>query len=177
VKRTCLAVVMSFAVLLAGGEATAQDLPYKIYGGTKFRGNDLYQVRASTTRDCAAQCLAVAQCGAFTFHMPSETCSLKTGPSDFDPTFTSESGIVERRGVVPGGSGMPGAGAYPGYSPPVVVMPQGRPTSCSAAGNDVCSGCSVSCPAGQQASCTDGEVHRTEGFSPVCWTRSKCECR
>jgi hypothetical protein len=52
------------------------------------------------------------------------------------------------------------------------------PSHCSAAADsdNVCAGCSVSCPSGQQASCTEGEVHKTDGFSPVCWTKSKCEC-
>jgi hypothetical protein len=76
-----LAVVAAAAVLLASGTGAAQDLPFKIYGGTKFRGNDLYQVHASTTRDCTVQCLAVAQCGTFTFHMPGGTCPLKSAPS------------------------------------------------------------------------------------------------
>jgi hypothetical protein len=165
----------TFVLWLVCAAATAQNLPYKIFGGTEFPGNDLYKVGASTTRDCAAHCLADAQCGAFTFHMPSGTCYLKSGPSRYDGTLTSESGIVERRGVAQPGTPM--TGTYPVAPPPILVMPQGRPTSCTANGNDVCSGCSVTCPAGQQASCSDGEVHRTEGFSPVCWTRAKCECR
>lgn len=47
----------------------------------------------------------------------------------------------------------------------------GRATRCSARGNAVCAGCSVSCSPGQQASCREGEVHDT-----TCWTASKCEC-
>ena len=52
------------------------------------------------------------------------------------------------------------------------------PAHCSAAADsdNVCAGCSVTCASGQQASCTEGEVHKTDGFSPVCWTKSKCEC-
>jgi hypothetical protein len=159
-------------VLLACGAATAQGPTYKIFGGTNFEGNDLSQVPASTTRECAAICVAVAQCNAFTFNIPRNTCYLKSAPSRFDPTLFAESGVVEGRGT-----GMPPTGSSPASPPALIVVPQGRPTSCSAAGNDVCSGCSISCPAGQQASCAEGEVHRTEGFSPVCWTRAKCECR
>lgn len=72
----------------------------------------------------------------------------------------------------------PGAGPGPGYAgqyPPPGAYPV-QPASCHARGNDVCAGCSVSCAAGKQASCTEGEVHQTSGFSPVCWTQSKCEC-
>ena len=176
-KPACKVLPVAIVLALTCAGAGAQDLPYKIFGGTEFPGNDLYQVHASATRDCAAQCLADARCGAFTFHMPSGTCYLKSAASRHDGTLTSESGIVERRGVALPGANAPMAPPYPASPPPIVVMPQGRPTSCAAAGNDVCSGCSITCPAGQQASCTDGEVHRTEGFSPVCWTRAKCECR
>lgn len=53
------------------------------------------------------------------------------------------------------------------------------PSQCSAPADadNVCAGCSVSCPTGKQASCTQGDVHKTEGFSATCWTQSKCECR
>ena len=170
--KLCLRVLAALLLLGTCVAAAAQNPTYKIFGGTNFEGNDLYKVPATTTRECAAQCLAVAQCNAFTFNMPGNTCFLKSAPSRFDPTFFAESGIIEGRAT-----GMAPTGSYPTSPPAVIMVPHGRPTSCSAAGNDVCSGCSISCPAGQQASCTDGEVHRTEGFSPVCWTRAKCECR
>jgi hypothetical protein len=76
------------------------------------------------------------------------------------------------------GCGMP-AGPAPGSGPaynPYYAQPMSRPSQCSAAGNATCSGCSISCPAGKQASCREGEVHQAEGFSPYCWTKSKCEC-
>jgi hypothetical protein len=65
----------------------------------------------------------------------------------------------------------PGAPPMAGYNPYM-----GHPSQCSAAGNPTCSGCSISCPAGKQASCREGEVHQASGFSPYCWTQSKCEC-
>jgi len=64
------------------------------------------------------------------------------------------------------------SGAYNPYFAPAM----GAPSHCSAAGNPTCSGCSISCPAGKQASCREGEVHAPEGFTPYCWTQSKCEC-
>jgi len=69
-----------------------------------------------------------------------------------------------------------GTGAAPAAAWPAVVAV--APSRCSAAADadNVCAGCSVSCPSGQQAACTEGEVHKTDGFSPVCWTKSKCEC-
>lgn len=72
-----------------------------------------------------------------------------------------------------------GTAAAPG-APAVAIWPGAtvNPSSCSAPSDsdNVCAGCSVSCPAGKQASCKEGEVHKTDGFSPVCWTKSACEC-
>lgn len=51
-------------------------------------------------------------------------------------------------------------------------FPSGRETSCSVPSNEVCAGCQVTCPAGKQASCMEGEIHA----DTVCWTNSKCEC-
>ncbi len=93
-------------------------------------------------------------------------------------------GIMTAPGVLVQGSGAAAAPPVyvqqapppPTYSPPATII-LGRPSSCSAKGNPTCSGCSVSCPAGKQAVCTEGEVHKTSGFEPVCWTRAKCECQ
>ena len=77
------------------------------------------------------------------------------------------------------GDSMKNAAAAPA-APAIAVWPGAalNPSSCSAASDseNVCAGCSVSCPAGKQASCKEGEVHKTDGFSPVCWTKSSCEC-
>src|ERR1700722_2199750 len=68
-------------------------------------------------------------------------------------------------------SPQPYSGAGDGRgSPAGQGQPPGQRTSCSASFNSTCSGCSVSCPVGKQASCTEGEVRQTDGSSPVCWT-------
>lgn len=66
-----------------------------------------------------------------------------------------------------------GSGARP-QQPPSFV-PQGQPTTCSAPATKGCRSCSVSCPAGKQASCSAGQD--TSGTNPMCWTEPKCECR
>ena len=57
---------------------------------------------------------------------------------------------------------------------PAIVFPVGPGPSCSAEPTQACSGCSVACPAGQQAHCTGGQD--TTG-TPMCWTQAVCECR
>lgn len=54
----------------------------------------------------------------------------------------------------------------------------GRGGSCSAPPNHQCRGCSVSCPAGQVATCTQGDRGIfTEAESGICQTEAKCECQ
>lgn len=58
------------------------------------------------------------------------------------------------------------------------AMAGGRGTSCSAPQNYQCAGCSVSCPAGLQASCKQGERGIfTSDSDSICPTRARCECR
>jgi hypothetical protein len=61
-----------------------------------------------------------------------------------------------------------------GYGPAA----NGGGSSCSAAPNYQCKGCSVSCPAGQAAHCTQGDRGIfTEPQSAICQTDAKCECK
>lgn len=54
----------------------------------------------------------------------------------------------------------------------------GRGGSCSAPPNYQCRGCSVSCPPGQAARCTQGDRGIfTESQSAICQTEAKCECQ
>lgn len=57
----------------------------------------------------------------------------------------------------------------------VPVQPAG--SSCSAQGNQACAGCAVSCPADQQAFCTEGEVRPARDGSVMCVASSHCACR
>lgn len=58
------------------------------------------------------------------------------------------------------------------------AMAGGRGTSCSVPANRQCAGCSVSCPAGLQASCTGGELGIFTGPNDtICPTRARCECK
>lgn len=56
------------------------------------------------------------------------------------------------------------------------AAPTGQPTSCSSLGNEACAGCAVSCPAGQQASCTEGVVQQTRAGPAVCEVPARCMC-
>ncbi len=58
----------------------------------------------------------------------------------------------------------------------VAPAPIGYGTGCQAPSTVYCSGCTVSCPAGRQAFCQNGEDFGTSG-SGVCRTHPKCECR
>jgi len=167
----------ALAFVLAWSPALAQQPEPRMYAGTDFPGNDLVDVPSGSPEECASRCLADGRCKAFTFSIPNRKCSLKWAASRFDGSLTAVSGVVESRPIIPPGSGNGAPGYYPVAPSQPTVVHIGPPSSCSAMGDDVCSGCSVSCPAGQQAACTEGEVHRTSGFSPVCWTRAKCECR
>lgn len=62
-------------------------------------------------------------------------------------------------------------------APSQTIILQGAPSSCTAQGNAACSGCSVSCPPGKQATCTDAEMRGSPDLSPVCWTRASCTCQ
>ena len=152
--------------------ALAQQPGAKMYPGTDFPGNDLGDVRSSSPDECAARCFADGRCKAFTFNAMERNCYLKWAVSRFDGSLGAVSGVIESRPVVPPGTAgqQYGSGTYP-VTAPVMVLPVGPPTRCSANGGDVCSGCSTSCPAGQQASCREGEVHGT-----TCWTKAVCEC-
>jgi len=79
------------------------------------------------------------------------------------------------RTTVPGTESVCTCGAYAASA--AGMVPMGLPTSCRAAGNDVCAGCSISCPPGKLATCTEGEVHQGSGFPPYCWAKSRCECQ
>jgi hypothetical protein len=53
----------------------------------------------------------------------------------------------------------------------------GRGSSCSAPDNHQCSGCSVSCPAGKEARCTQGDRGIFTGDRDrICSKDAKCEC-
>ncbi len=56
------------------------------------------------------------------------------------------------------------------------VQPEawGGGTSCSAPGTKTCAPCSVSCPAGKQATCKGGQ--ETSGTGGQCWTQTSCKC-
>jgi len=55
---------------------------------------------------------------------------------------------------------------------------QGRGGSCTAPPNHQCRGCSVSCPPGQAAKCTQGSRGIfTEPQSAICQTEATCECQ
>jgi hypothetical protein len=162
-NRVAVTVALAVVCSLASAQAPAT----RMYPGTDFPGNDLVNMPAASPEECAARCAADGRCTAFTFAIPSRQCYLKWAPSRFDGSLTAVSGVIEGRPISP-----PGGGAPPGYYPPApVVVPIGPPSACSARGNDVCSGCSVSCPSGQQASCREGEVHGS-----TCWTKSTCQC-
>jgi hypothetical protein len=57
---------------------------------------------------------------------------------------------------------------------PAAVAPAGPGPSCSADPTEGCPGCSVSCPTGREAHCTQGQD--TTG-TPMCWTQPVCQCR
>lgn len=137
-----------------------------MYPGTDFPGNDLYSTAAASPEDCAARCVADARCKAFTFSIGARQCMIKWAPSRFDGSLSAVSGVVESRPIVP-----PSAMV----APPMANLQGGPPPACAARGNDVCAGCSITCAAGQQAVCREGEVH--QGISPTCWTKAVCECR
>lgn len=77
------------------------------------------------------------------------------------------------RTTVPGSMSVCSCGGQAGAGG---AAPVGFGTSCQARSTVYCSGCTVSCPAGQQALCTDGEDFGTSG-SGVCRTHPKCQCR
>jgi hypothetical protein len=151
-----LAAVLSFVC----GLASAQQPGVKMYPGTDFPGNDFGQIASPTPEDCASRCLGDGRCQAFTFNIAGRTCYLKSSASRFEGSTNAVSGVVEGR-----------PGMLPGYAPSPYPPGVAAPPSCRAQGNEVCSGCSVSCQPGQQASCREGEVRGT-----TCWTRSQCLC-
>lgn len=163
------------AIALFCSPLFAQQPGPKMYPGTDFPGNDLVSMPSASPEECASRCVADGRCKAFTFSISERKCSLKWAASRFDGSLNAVSGVVDWRPIIPPGTEGAPTGGYPA-SPPAVVAPLGPPPTCSAPGNDACSGCSVTCAAGQQASCREGEVHRTSGFSPVCWTKATCEC-
>ncbi len=139
-----------------------------MYPGTDFPGNDLYAAEARSPEECAARCVGDRRCKAFTFSIPDRRCMIKWAASRFDGSLSAVSGVIDTRPIVPPG----GTGAGAVAPAPVIVLPAGPPPTCSAPGNPVCAGCSITCAPGQQASCREGEVHDT-----TCWTAAKCECR
>jgi hypothetical protein len=154
--------------------AHAQQAEPKMYPGTEFPGNDLYDVKAGSPEECAGRCMADGRCTAFTYRFRENRCFVKWAPSRFDGSSQAQSGVIQGRPITPPGTpGAPGTIA-PGGPPPVIVVPA-QTTSCSAKGNQACEACSVTCPAGKQAMCTEGEL--TSGNPPMCWTRTKCECK
>ncbi len=60
-------------------------------------------------------------------------------------------------------------------APAPAASASGAGAACSAPASTYCGGCSVACPAGQQASCTQGTPLNDN--QPGCWTQAKCECR
>jgi hypothetical protein len=173
-----IARIVASLVLLAAATASAQDV--KMFPGTAFPGFDLYEVQATSPDDCAARCTAEPRCSAFTFTFQSNRCAFKWAVSQYDGAARSQSGIIAGRHIAPPGNAEapapapPPPTATPAQPPTVIVVPSGPTTSCSAKGNVACKGCSVTCPAGKQATCTEGEV--TTG-TPMCWTQTKCECK
>lgn len=171
VAALVLSLGLSLGLSLAFTGAHAQEAAPKMYPGTEFPGNDLYDVKAGSPEECAGRCMADTRCTAFTFRFAENRCFVKWAPSRFDGSTRAQSGVIQGRAITPPTS----AGALqPGVPPPVIVVPA-QTTSCSAKGNQACEGCSVTCPAGKQAMCTEGEL--TSGNPPMCWTRTKCECK
>lgn len=72
-----------------------------------------------------------------------------------------------------------GCAAGPAAAPAEIVATTpstAQPTACSVQGNDVCAGCAVSCPSGQQASCLEGVVQQGRTGPAVCETPARCMC-
>lgn len=169
------ATALAVALLAFAAHAQAPEQP-RMYPGTDFPGNDLYDAPAASPEDCAARCGSDGRCKAFSWHIGERRCFLKWAPSRFDGSLVAVSGVFESRPIVPPQAGGP-APAYPPGQPvvihPPIVIASGPPPSCSAKGNDVCAGCSVTCQPGQRATCREGEIHSGN----VCWTKSVCECQ
>jgi hypothetical protein len=167
------AAFLSMVVLAAVfGAAHAQPGEPKMFPGTDFPGNDLYDVQAGSPDECAGRCMADNRCTAFTYRFGEKRCFLKWAASRFDGSGQAQSGLIQGRPITPPGAGT----AAPALqAPAVIVVPVGPTTSCKAQGNQACEGCSVTCPAGKQAMCTEGEL--TSGNPPMCWTKTKCECK
>lgn len=171
-----LRIAVSLLVMLYAGTVAAQEP--RMFPGTTFPGYDLYEVQAKSPDECAAHCAADSRCSAFTFTFQGERCALKWAVSRYDGSMQSQSGIITGRQISPPSNAKaPPPVAQPTAQPPaVVVVPVGPPTSCSAKGNVACKGCSVTCPPGKQATCSEGEL-TSGGGTPGCWTQTKCECK
>lgn len=172
-RALALAAMAALLAFAAYGQTPEQP---RMYPGTDFPGNDLGDLPAASPEDCAARCGADTRCKAFTWRIGERRCQLKWAPSRFDGSLAAVSGVFESRPIVPPQSGGAPPGHPPGQPevvPPPVVIASGPPPSCSAKGNDVCAGCSVTCSPGQRAACREGEIHSGN----VCWTKSSCECQ
>ena len=60
---------------------------------------------------------------------------------------------------------------------PAAPISQEQPTSCNVQGNDACGGCSITCPAGQQAQCAEGVAQQRADASLVCVSPARCLCQ
>ncbi len=60
---------------------------------------------------------------------------------------------------------------------PAATLRQESPTTCSAQGNGACAGCSITCPAGQQAQCAEGVARQDANADVVCVARARCLCQ
>jgi hypothetical protein len=140
-----------------------QPLQIQRYDDTDFTEHQMSTFGAQSFDDCAKACVKDPVCRAFTYKDRYKQCYLHSEPAGKAHYSGAVSGVVLSRAA--GGNAVNDSWG------------SRRSTSCSAKENGACTGCSVSCPAGRQASCSEGESRQPPNIAAVCWTQAKCECK